>query len=164
MAFISEGLCWWAPFVWGDRYMNMKQHHFQSDESCHFPLLCKGNTTSAHPAAISHCQEWRPKKPLCCTHKCNWIPEKPAQLISTLRSFNTLLLKVQPGICRNWHFLGACEKCGTPGISHHCVQGRKYSLYHWGEGETADPEAKLSASSFSAIVRAHIVLPPFSFF
>ena len=31
--------------------MNMKQHHFQSDESCHFPLLCKGNTTSAHPAA-----------------------------------------------------------------------------------------------------------------
>ena len=86
--------------------MNMKQHHFQSDESCHFPLLCKGNTTSAHPAAISHCQEWRPKKPLCCTHKCNWIPEKPAQLISTLRSFNTLLLNVQPGVCRNWCFLG----------------------------------------------------------
>ena len=43
--------------------MNMKQHHFQSDESCHFPLLCKGNTTSAHPAAISQCQEWRPKSP-----------------------------------------------------------------------------------------------------
>ena len=104
------------------------------------------------------------KKPLCCTHKCNWIPEKPAQLISTLRSFSAFLLKVQPGICRNWHFLGACEKCGTPGISHHCVQGRKYSLHHWEEGETADPEAKLSASSFSAIVRAHIVLPPFSFF
>ena len=89
--------------------MNMKQHHFQSDESCHFPLLCKGNTTLAHPAAISHCQDWRPKKPLCCTHKYNWIPEKPAQLISTLRSFNTLLLNVQPGVCRNWRFLGACE-------------------------------------------------------
>ena len=87
--------------------MNMKQHHFQSDESCHFPLLCKGNTTLAHPAAISQCQEWRPKEPLCCTH--NWIPDKPAQLISTLRSFNTLLLNVQPGVCRNWCFLGACE-------------------------------------------------------
>ena len=89
--------------------MNMKQHHFQSFESCHFPLLCKGNTTSAHPTVISHCQESRSKKPLCCTHKYNWIPEKPAQLISTLRSFNTLLLNVQPGVCRNWCFLGACE-------------------------------------------------------
>ena len=58
---------------------------------------------------LFHCQEWRSKKPLCCTHKYNWIPEKPAQLISTLRSFNTLLLNVQPGVCRNWHFLGACE-------------------------------------------------------
>ena len=89
--------------------MNMKQHHFQSFGSCHFPFLCKGNTTSAHPTVISHCQESRSKKPLCCTHKYNWIPEKPAQLISTLRSFNTLLLNVQPGVCRNWCFLGACE-------------------------------------------------------
>ena len=134
MAFISEGLCWWAPFVWGDQYMNMKQHHFQSFESYHFPLLCKGNTTSAHPTAISQCQKWRPKKPLCCTHKYNWIPEKPAQLISTLRSFNTLLLKCSQGsagIGISWELVRNSEPQAYPIC---CVQGCKYPLHHWEEG------------------------------
>lgn len=110
--------------------MNMKQHHFQSDESCHFPLLCKGNTTSAHPTVISHCQESRSKKPLCCTHKYNWIPEKPAQLISTLRSFNTLLLKCSQGsagIGISWELVRNAEPQAYPICS---VQGCKYPLHH----------------------------------
>ena len=112
---------------------------------------------------LFHCQEWRPKKPLCCTHKCNWIPEKPAQLISTLRSFNTLLLKCSQGsagIVISWELLRNAEPQAYPitaskAISILYIPERKGDCRPWG---------KLSASPFSAIVRAHIVLPPFSFF
>ena len=112
---------------------------------------------------LFHCQEWRSKKPLCCTHKYNWIPEKPAQLISTLRSFNTLLLKVQPGVCRNWHFLGAVRNAEPQ--AYPIAASKAISiLYITERREDCRPWGKAQCFIFLSNCESAYHPPPFSFF